>query len=171
MKSRNRITYMFSVITFAIALVLGTKVMAAETPLEINWGDLIPESAKLSQKASPLGTVQHGQLTTPLADAPAANTTSEYDGKTVRIPGYVVPLEFNEGKIKQFLLVPYVGACIHVPAPPANQLIIVTSEEPHELKGLFEPVYVTGMFGAAAQSTQLADVGYAISAEKIEPYE
>ncbi|CAN0590062.1 unnamed protein product, partial [Ectocarpus sp. 12 AP-2014] len=65
---------------------------------------------------------------------------------------------------------PYVGACIHVPPPPPNQLVLVTTDRPYENDGLFEPVVVTGMFGTAHTSTQLAEIGYALSADRIEPY-
>ena len=68
------------------------------------------------------------------------------------------------------LLVPYVGACIHVPPPPPNQLVLVSTNMPYESKGLFEPVNVTGVFGTSAAETQLAQVGYALSADLIEPY-
>ncbi len=67
-----------------------------------------------------------------------------------------------------FILVPFVGACVHVPPPPANQLVFVTTEVPYESSGLFEPVNVTGMFGKASTSTQLADIAYALSADHIE---
>ena len=68
------------------------------------------------------------------------------------------------------MLVPYVGACIHVPPPPANQLVLVTTETPYEVDGLFSAVTVTGMFGTASTSTQLADIGYALSAEDIRAF-
>ncbi len=72
--------------------------------------------------------------------------------------------------VSTFILVPYVGACIHVPPPPANQLVFVTTGTPYESSGLFEAVNVTGMFGTASTSTQLADIGYALSADLIEPF-
>lgn len=171
MNGTNRCLGLVSSIAFIMMAAFGSVSLATESPLELDWGDLIPESATTKQLASPTGTIQHGQISTPLAGKSTANVTGKFNGKTVRIPGYIVPLEFDGAKIKQFLLVPYVGACIHVPPPPANQLIYVTSDTPHELKGLFEPVYVTGMFGAAASSTQLADVGYVLSADNIEPFE
>ena len=86
------------------------------------------------------------------------------------MPGFIVPLEFEDDGVRAFILVPYVGACIHVPQPTANQLIFVTTPEPVENQGLFAAVTVTGMFGTASVSTQLAQVGYALSLEKIEPY-
>jgi hypothetical protein len=85
--------------------------------------------------------------------------------------GFVVPIDYSGTGVTAFLLVPYVGACVHVPPPPANQLVLVSTETPYESKGLFEPVTVTGMFGTASVATQLADVGYALSADAIEPYE
>jgi hypothetical protein len=89
----------------------------------------------------------------------------------VSLPGYVVPLDYDGTGTTAFILVPFVGACIHVPPPPANQLVMVTTERPYKIKGAFDAVVVTGMFGAAATSTALAEIGYALSAEKIEPYQ
>ena len=68
------------------------------------------------------------------------------------------------------ILVPFVGACVHVPPPPANQLVLVTTERPYASKSMFEPVHVTGMLGTAYATTELAAVGYAMSADRIEPY-
>ena len=89
-------------------------------------------------------------------------------GKRVQIGGYVVPLDFDAMQIKEFLLVPFVGACIHVPPPPANQIIYVKAEKPFAIKGQFDPVYVTGKLSTEYASTGLADAGYTIDAEKVE---
>ena len=67
------------------------------------------------------------------------------DGKRVHIGGYVVPLDFQATRVKEFLLVPFVGACIHVPPPPANQIIYVKSELGFDVQGVFDPVWVTGL--------------------------
>lgn len=156
----------------AAATVFSARDLRADSPIEIGWEDLVPKDGNaLEQAAENFGVIGHDQISEiPVQDADAP-TTDEYDGKLVRIPGFVVPLEFISTGVTTFILVPYVGACIHVPPPPANQLILVSSETPHEFSGLFEPVWVTGVFGTAATSTELADIGYALSAEKIEPYE
>jgi hypothetical protein len=73
--------------------------------------------------------------------------------------------------VKQFLLVPHVGACVRVPLPPANQVILVDSATAFSVEGLFEPVWVTGTMAAGALSTDLADVGYEIAADTVVPYE
>jgi len=100
-------------------------------------------------------------------DAPAV--VAELDGKRVRIGGYVVPLDFDATKIKEFLLVPFVGACIHVPQPPPNQIIYVKAGEGFEITGQFDPVYVTGTLKTARQFTGLAATGYTMEADRVEP--
>lgn len=92
----------------------------------------------------------------------------ELDGKTVKIGGYVVPLDFQATKITEFLLVPFVGACIHVPPPPANQIIYVKAEEGFHVRGEFDPVYVTGKMAAQFTPTGLADTGYTITADSVD---
>lgn len=89
------------------------------------------------------------------------------DGKRVRLAGYVTPVGFDE-KDPRFLLVPELGACIHVPPPPANQIVYVPKVD-GEAK-MFEPVWVTGTLKAAPVATILADVGYQLVDAKVEPY-
>jgi uncharacterized protein len=93
---------------------------------------------------------------------------AELDSKRVRIGGYVVPLDFDAKSIKEFLLVPFVGACIHVPPPPANQIIYVNIDRGFDLIGTFDPVTVTGTIKTETAFTGLADAGYSIEAETVE---
>jgi hypothetical protein len=79
----------------------------------------------------------------------------------------VVPLDFDATKVKEFLLVPFVGACIHVPPPPPNQIIYVKAADAFEIAGQFDPVYVTGTLKTAGQSTGLAVTGYTIEAAQV----
>ncbi len=104
----------------------------------------------------------------------------ELDGKQVRIPGYLLPLEVSGAKVTEFLLVPYVGACIHVPPPPPNQIIYVKAEKNagYRSKEKFEPVWVTGVLSAKSMVKDLflvdgstgIDIGYSMQAARIEPY-
>jgi hypothetical protein len=104
---------------------------------------------------------------------------AELDGKTVRIPGYVLPIEFSGTRVIEFMLVPYVGACVHTPPPPANQMVYVKLEQGFENEGLFMPVWVTGQISTAMSTQPLAfddgatqvEVGYSISASDVVPYE
>jgi hypothetical protein len=90
------------------------------------------------------------------------------NGKRVRIGGYVVPLDFESTSVKEFLLVPFVGACIHVPPPPANQIVYVKSAKGFEIGGTFDPVTVTGVIKTETAFTGLADAGYSLDAESVE---
>ena len=100
------------------------------------------------------------------------------DGTQVRIPGYVLPLEFDGTSVKEFLLVPYVGACIHVPPPPPNQMVFVTARASFENEGLFAPVWVEGTLSTRGgaydltlvDGTASVDAGYALVANEVEPY-
>ena len=89
--------------------------------------------------------------------AAASNVNDAIVGKTVRLPGYMLPLEFKDKKVVEFLLVPTFGACIHTPPPPANQIVHIVYPEGIEVEGLFTPVWITGTMGAK-RSEQ--DVGY-----------
>ena len=95
----------------------------------------------------------------------------DYDGKIVKLPGFVVPLEMDAKTIQEFLLVPYYGACIHTPPPPANQTVHVVTDENHAHQGqLFDTVWVTGTIRVEKLSSELGEAGYRIKALKVEPY-
>ncbi len=101
------------------------------------------------------------------------------DGQEVQLPGYALPLEYAGTTITEFLLVPYVGACIHTPPPPPNQIVHVHSTDGFEDLGLFTPIWVTGKMSATPSSQSLSfvdgssdiEVGYGLQATEIEPYE
>jgi hypothetical protein len=100
------------------------------------------------------------------------------NGQFVRLPGYLLPLEFSGKLVSEFLLVPWVGACIHTPPPPPNQIVHVKPDKPVTMTGMFEPVWVTGKLRAGAIKKSLSlvdgsadiDVGYSLQASRVEPY-
>jgi uncharacterized protein len=73
-------------------------------------------------------------------------------GQHVRVPGYIVPLQFDGMVVTEFLLVPTAGACIHTPPPPANQLIHVKYPKGYPLRGLYDPVWIDGTLRAETHS-------------------
>ncbi len=155
----------------AFAAVKATPVFARGV-VELDWADLIPEgdTGTLMEQLRGIGVVEHGQLTTGFEQVAASGVTESYNGKTVRLPGFVVPLDFSSTGVTEFILAPFVGACIHVPPPPANQLVLVTAKKPYMMGDLFDPVEVTGTFGTAATSTDLAEIGYTLSDAKVRAY-
>ena len=113
------------------------------------------------------------------ANANNSKLVGALNNKNVKIAGYVLPTEFSGDLVIEFLLVPYVGACIHTPPPPANQMIHVEVEEGFITEGMFAPVWVMGEIRTelSTQSIYLVDgsadveAGYQIKASDIEPYE
>lgn len=101
------------------------------------------------------------------------------DGRPIRMPGYLLPLEFSPNGQNDFLLVPYLGACIHVPPPPPNQIVFVKTVKPFVVKELYTPVWVTGRMSTTSSTRALffvdgtadIDVGYALRVDDIQPYE
>jgi len=158
---------------------------AADDPKMLKWADLVPAAA--APKAGGLKsflanrpaasspdhtTIPEGRWLSPgaqpQAGAAPAPVVDALDGQRIKIGGYVVPLDFDATKVKEFLLVPFVGACIHVPPPPANQIVYVKSESGFDVKGSFDPVWVTGKLKATQTFTGLAETGYSLEAEKVE---
>jgi hypothetical protein len=100
------------------------------------------------------------------------------NGKVVRIPGYLLPLEYSGKMVSEFLLVPWVGACIHTPPPPPNQIVHVKPDKPFETNGMFAAVWVTGTLATTSSKKSLfmldgssdIDVGYSLRASLVEPY-
>ncbi len=103
----------------------------------------------------------------------------ELDGQLVRMPGYALPLEYSEGGVREFLLVPYIGACIHVPPPPPNQMVFVQLDQDFVADDLYTPVWVTGRITVQQASRSLSFVdgqsqvatGYTLDGITVEPYE
>lgn len=98
----------------------------------------------------------------------SSQTVPALNGKKIRIGGYPVPLESNaKGKSTLFFLVPYPGACIHVPPPPPNQLILVRYPQGIKLDDIYAPIWVSGTLKVEAVSNDLADAAYALDASQV----
>lgn len=159
----------------------GASVQLDEVP-EMTWDALMPEDWNPMAPLEDLPSDGFGDLSDDSPEAAAiydqvlallkaAPVVEALDGETIRLPGYVLPLEFEETSVKEFLLVPYFGACIHVPPPPSNQVVFVKSEEPIEVSGMFDAVWVTGEINTVPVSSDLAEAGYTMDAIQIDPYE
>jgi uncharacterized protein len=176
------------VIPHVVVLVLGLMLNAvgAEQKVQLlEWTDLIPKGYNPDdllaeyqnqnntdelKKSDPTLKGLMKQLQAMLTESPM-NTA--LNGRLVKLPGYVVPVETDGQKSSEFLLVPYFGACIHVPPPPPNQTVYVKTRDKDgaTIRKLYDVVWVTGIIQAEEQKTDLADTGYTIEATKVEPYE
>jgi hypothetical protein len=104
------------------------------------------------------------------AELDRAPVVEKLAGAHVKIPGFVVPLDATGAGVKEFLLVPYFGACIHVPPPPANQIIHVFPDKPVPDSVAMDPVWVRGKLETTRSTTEYGAAGYRIRSAAIEPY-
>lgn len=151
--------------------------------LELTWEDLVPADYRF-QPEELLGEISGAAANLDDADPRAtrlmdklrevwsnAPVREDLDDKDVRLPGFVVPLLSEANIVRDFLLVPYFGACIHVPPPPANQIVHVHSERGYPLEQLFDAVWVTGRLKTERVNSDMGDAGYTLQAVLVEPYE
>ena len=154
---------------------------AARGLREIGWEELLPEGeeerlAQLYQQQMALlysgGPIAEGSAADQMIQIGTFNTVPELNETKVRIPGYTVPFEFGaNAEIKEFLLVPYYGACLHAPPPPPNQTVFVIAEESVRLRDLAQAVWIEGTLFTQTQESELADAAYTIRVDRIEKYE
>jgi hypothetical protein len=148
----------------AFGLILVCQFVQAKQPLELYWEDMVPKD--YIAREVPLshdGTMLQYNLDAPVVQA--------LNGKLVKVPGFVVPLEGNNETTSEFLLVPYFGACIHVPPPPPNQLIYVKFATPVAIDNLYDAVWVTGTLTTTSWEGELATVGYSLTGISVSPFE
>jgi hypothetical protein len=145
---------------------------------ELKWEELVPRDWDPSKRfrdkkllglsdADPRTAEMMRELRQEWDNAP---TRAELDGAAVKLPGYLVPLEESDGAISEFLLVPYFGACIHSPPPPANQIVHVLAAKP--VKGLrsMDAAWVSGTLRTRRQDSTMGVSGYHIEARLVEKY-
>ena len=182
---------MVAAVVLGLALPSVPAFAGEEPPMELTWAKLMPPAIPVQNlkaksflagatpfpgaggsEPPPPPTIDDKRWLSEKRLQPGAGAAPaivpELDGKRVRIGGYVVPLDFEATNVKEFLLVPFVGACIHVPPPPPNQIIYVKSAKGFDVQGSFDPVYVTGTIKVASQYTGLAETGYSIDAGKVD---
>ncbi|MEY3633122.1 MAG: hypothetical protein RI937_1320 [Pseudomonadota bacterium] len=180
----HRLRRLLSLIFLAALIGLQPWAISAQpaAPIKtITWDDLLPthwaNEIKLQMAAiGRLGFLVDGseqaneamqQLRKKWDNAPIDPT---HINSAIRIAGYVVSLDANRKQISEFLLVPYFGACIHLPPPPANQIILVRLKKPTSKLASMDTVWVQGTLREARVDTGLAVTGYTLEGSISEPY-
>jgi hypothetical protein len=93
------------------------------------------------------------------------------NNKLVSVPGFMVPLEDDADQVTEFILVPFAGACIHVPPPPPNQMIYVKLQHNQKAKMSFtEPILVTGRLHVTTVDSPYGDISFSMDGDKVGPY-
>jgi len=164
--------------TTPLAASGAAKPTVAGSYREITWEDLVPKdwdptkefkqgNIGLMKDGDPRATEMLKRMREVWNNAP---TNNELDGVAVRLPGYLVPLDESSNGIKEFLLVPYFGACIHTPPPPANQIILVQPQEPAKGYRSMDTVWISGTLKTLRSDSYMGSSGYRMDAAIVEPY-
>lgn len=156
-----------------LLMLVALSAAAAE---EISWAALLPADFQMQPPLPIHDLSQLGSLEEELGDPavqrePHAPVVAAMDGRNIKLPGYIVPLGLTDaGQVEEFLLVPYFGACIHVPPPPSNQIVHVLSATAIDLQQLYQPFWISGVIRVEHTESELAEAGYRISDARIELY-
>lgn len=166
-----------------------TKKLLSPTFKTIEWNDLIPEE-DLNVLMNPPGYIDDledtafeddisAQLTINVDSAAndryqqalvSTNIIEKMNGQSIRILGFVVPVEFDEESITEFFLVPYFGACIHSPPPPPNQIIYVHAPKGLKLETLYDPFWISGELSTSLVENYMATAAYSLKMTSYEAY-
>ena len=173
----------------AIGMLFLSPMGNAEEPKTLKWEELVPDGwnpnsvfdkftdEEFSTMSDEQYFILQQEAQAMLQEAP---TVESLNNTTVKIPGFLLPLEFDETSIKEFLLVPYFGACVHTPPPPANQIIHGKIDSGFAMNKIFEPVLISGKLktirseqtlGESGVSQSLnVETGYTMEVLEVEPY-
>ena len=150
--------------------------------LAVKWEDLMSQADLAAiLNAPPVSHDGYGWDDKFSADSPVESAfqralqsfdvNPEYLGKRIVLPGFIVPTAYNEEReVTEFFLVPFFGACIHVPPPPPNQIIHVTFEQGLQLDNMYDAYYILGELSSQVVRHELADSAYSLKAEHVEMY-
>jgi hypothetical protein len=159
----------------AALLAFGLALQASAAAQQIDWIELVPAEQRATFDPAPPPPV-HDYLTGESGGLAAQqpldfSVNMELEGKEIRIPGFVVPLELDEeGNVTEFFLVPYFGACIHVPPPPPNQMLYVKMKQGIKLDSMYSAYWITGKLSAKTRSTRLGAAAYTLAGAAYEEY-
>jgi hypothetical protein len=139
----------------------------------LEWDALLPEKERDSMRSAPPAPVHDylGEGAPAMTQTGSADVNTELNGQRVKLPGYLVPLGVNDkGIATEFFLVPYFGACVHVPPPPPNQIVYIKSAKGLALESISDAWWITGTMQTKSKGSRLGMASYSIDAEKIELY-
>jgi hypothetical protein len=126
-----------------------------------------PEDFKALEDAPPVLHVGNQRM----KQVGTLHTVAALEGKKIRLPGYVVPLESDDdGKMIEFFFVPFYGACIHVPPPPPNMLVHVRLSKGMDTPSLYDPVTLKGVMRTQVTQNAMASSAYTMEDATLEPY-
>jgi hypothetical protein len=156
-------------------IACGLALPAFAAALQIDWIELVPADQRATYDTTPPPPI-HDYLTGESGGMAAQqpldfSVNMDLEGQEIRIPGFVVPLELDEeGNVTEFFLVPYFGACIHVPPPPPNQMLYVRMKQGIKLDSMYSAYWITGKLSAKTRTTRLGAAAYTLAGTSSEEY-
>jgi len=167
--SSHIVTYCLCIILMGVLSPLST--VTADSVKTLQWDDLIPEETMAELEKSAAAGINHNGGATKQQMSPLLSAVKkELDGQQVKLPGFMVPLGGDENKVTEFLLVPYFGACMHTPPPPANQIVYVNYPKGVNPDMLYDPVWIQGPIKVGEIESELAVSGYSMNAIDVSLY-
>lgn len=155
-------------LTLCVLLILCPLFAAAkETLRTIDWLELMPEAERIALEKLASSISHEGDG--PAYDFNSVATVAELDGVSGRIAAFVVPIAHDDkGHITELFLVPYFGACVHMPPPPPNQIIYVKPDTPVESADFWDPIWAIGTLRIAQTSNDMADSAYRMALKELK---
>jgi len=148
------------------AFLAAASVAQAQAPREIDWLELMPPEDLKALEA--MGEIDHGGVMQNDA-LTSTKTVAKMNGARGKIPGYIVPVTFDDrGRITELFLVPYFGACIHMPAPPPNQIIYIKPKKPLPPSQIWDAYWAIGTVRIAKTENEMALSAYSLDLERLE---
>lgn len=161
---------MTPLLKFLLILTLTAGTALAEVR-ELEWNELMPKDEAQAWINRQMG-VDHSGAGPSSTVFQSFATVGTLDGQQVRIPGFVVPVETTaEGLLSEFFLVPYFGACIHVPPPPANQIIYARLAKPIPMVNIWDAFWMEGTLNIEDVRNETADSAYTMAVSRLRLYE
>jgi uncharacterized protein len=137
---------------------------APEVEVTLDWDDLLPDAEFGKEFQDTLPEHDYlGEGGMAAQQSGSFEVRKELGNRKAKIPGFIVPLSIGaDGLVKEFFLVPYFGACIHVPPPPPNQIVYGKSATGFRLKTLYEPYWISGTLRAQSKGSKLGVAAYSM---------
>jgi hypothetical protein len=161
-----RLLHLMAALLLSIAAALA---YAADTPRELDWLELMPKDEVDALMEAP--TVVH-EGTFKQQQTGSFRAIPELDGVKVKIAGYIVPVEVDgDSQMSEFFIVPYFGACIHVPPPPPNQIILARLAKPIPVTEIYDAYWIEGTLNVEKAENDIAATAYTLTTEKVTLWE
>jgi len=178
-------------ILVSIWCALYTATLHAKVYIDIEWTQLMPadDLAALMNPPEFIVDIEDGTAldnVAALSELSKGNDTAKrfkdalqssrviqaFNEQDIRLPGFIVPLESDDNqRVTAFFIVPYFGACLHLPPPPPNQIVYVEYAKGVVLPNIQDPFWFEGTIIIDQTENDLGSSAYTMKLDSVRPYE